>query len=89
MGGRMKASEILRQAARLVERGEEWYGCFAIDEVAGADSIGHEQAMGIFKIVAPDGHSLGSFWWGASERSMDARIIGLCLAAAIAESEGQ
>jgi hypothetical protein len=84
----VKPSEILREAALMVERDEERFGCLAIDTAAGPDFIAYERAMETFEIVAPEGLGIGSFWWPMKERH-SARIIGLCLAAAIAESEGQ
>lgn len=96
----MKPSEILKLAARIVERGEKDCGCDAIGWAA-SGRVGHyppDNVMEFFLHLYPqDG---GSYycetWWGSfrnrthrSPANRNARIIGLCLAAAIAESEGQ
>ena len=87
----MKASEVLRKAAQMVERERAIGGCYAICE-SGDSQYSVNRAYGIFAK-----HFKGSktgFWWtnrlGDPEATepRNARIIGLCLAAAIAESEG-
>ena len=96
----MKPSEILREAARLVEGspGPDMCGCYAIALVAGTLRHGDwpypyhipEDVLRHFHMVAPykrASTTLRRWWQGYGEK--DERIIGLCLAAAIAESEGQ
>ena len=89
----MKSSEILRRAARMVEREQSSFGCFAILKVMRLYRTGElrgipEPVLGAFRKVAPRGRHLSDPWWFADDGGMDARIIGLCLAAAIAEDEG-
>lgn len=89
----MKPSEILRVAARRVERHHTFAGCLAINGVRAPVALiaaAHEY----FQRVAPSDFTRRDFWWGsdytfADPPAMGARIVGLCLAAAIAESEGQ
>jgi hypothetical protein len=91
----MKSSEILREAARSVERGLDSYGCWAIVDAAEADyglsleetiknSAPATKAMTYFRLLSP--RIAFSTWWDFDDQGP--RIIGLCLAAAIAESEG-
>ena len=98
----MKSSEILREAARLVEAGEIGFGCHAITMAGGGCD-----AIAAFELLHPtyaerdlvnadsetssgDNRPVrhGDFWWYLHDGRSDYRIIGLCLAAAIAESEG-
>jgi hypothetical protein len=87
----MKSSEILRKAARRVERGMNDGGCGAIAEVSGAlrfkarEIMDFERASGIFARYLRQPNCV--YWW-PREPAHGPRIIGLCLAAAIAESEG-
>lgn len=82
----MKSSEILRNAAKLIEEGVWYGGCSAINSAA-RDSVGDGvRALEIFKTIFLD-HPRTDLWWGMVPAS-GPRIIGLCLAAAIAESEG-
>lgn len=92
----MKSSEILREAARLVERGENEYGCLAIDDVIclnariGYFSSAHEamasKAIEWLRMLEPERKAMCGGYWNYTVKGP--RIIGLCLAAAIAESEG-
>lgn len=81
----MKSSEILRKAARKVERGTYRGGCIAIANSArGFNDI--SRAHKVFRRHFYRSTSSG-YWWPFSDKH-GPRIIGLCLAAAIAESEG-
>lgn len=89
----MKSSEVLRRAARSVERGSQSLGCLAIYNVVRWSERRSDAAMGFFLRVGPARDS-GDPWWGGwpaydESEHRDARIVGLCFAAAIAESEGQ
>ena len=82
----MKSSEILRKAARLVEAGQCSFGCVAVDVVTQwnfSEALKACEYIYLFMPVTMD--KGGGFW---PMRSKSHRIIGLCLAAAIAESEG-
>ena len=94
----MKPSEILREAAHLLERHPRKIhgGCHAIvlvDPKFSAGRVGEfgsdgadasvSRAWPFFNLMRGD----GLYWW--PEYNHDDRIIGLCLAAAIAESEGK
>lgn len=98
----MKPSAILRGAAKLIEDGECSEGCWAITSVGqrlGAKVSDIDKAHGAFDAVKPPSFNGGyDTWWGSVydnprtnslPRNMNARIVGLCLAAAIAESEGK
>lgn len=99
----MKSSEILRKAARMVERGESKFACHAILAVGGdcrkieafqllrptyaeRDLVNHGEgeACSTSNALVLD----GDFWWWMRYERNEYRILGLCLAAAIAESEG-
>ena len=89
----MKSSEILREAARLIELGLNDCGCAAIMAAAHWEKPAIRAAMEPFLLFSPPEKNENEVWWGASEmfwtgEHRDARIIGLCLAAAISESEG-
>lgn len=91
----VKPSEILRKAALWIERDIEWsgLGCCAISCAAQYDDHKEESAMHYFRQVGPRIDTHEDPWWGNWETyraptNQCARIIGLCLAAAIAESEG-
>jgi hypothetical protein len=100
----MKTSEIFTKAAQLVERGDEDYGCDAISRfessakpaVKGADIhpwMRYEdrasQVLWETYFTAEyrdiDGHASSVFFWGEDR---DARVVGLCLLAAMCKSEG-
>ena len=88
----MKPSEILRKAAYLVESvpAEDYCGCYAIMLEAREHAPKQEtDTLVAFEILRPPKGPEGACnrWWGLGDE--DARILGLCLAAAIAESEGQ
>ena len=91
----MKSSEVLREAARTIELGRGTFGCLAIADVMGLYAPWKNgvadiprQVMAAYRKVAPRGHNLSDPWWDTDERGECSRIIGLCLAAAIAEDEG-
>lgn len=87
----MKSSEILRKAARRVERGMAVSGCGAIAQSSGLSRRGpngieeYGRARDIFARYLRRTNC--TYWW-PKEPAHGPRIIGLCLAAAIAESEG-
>jgi hypothetical protein len=92
----VKSSEILREAARIADEdvfdGREWRcGCGAIAEAVsyGAD---RDRALAFFRLCAPDGVSNVKYWFGEMHLwllgAKAHRVTALCLAAAIAESEG-
>lgn len=92
----MKPSEILRKAARTVEREPMELGCCAILAIQPfAASEEESDAFHWFDLIKPlRPRGAEDPWWGGwgtypEPRNHNARIIGLCLAAAIAESEGQ
>ena len=101
----MKPSEILRLAARHVENNPYRCGCPAIAHVMGRFEEWHsglgssrgwgvpEDVMEYFGLVGPKRPTsklTSELWWGEGRpENAGPRIIGLCLAAAIAESEGQ
>src|SRR5690606_24349180 len=87
-GKPMKPSEILREAARLVEIWPGRFGCEAIGAIESAPMDGYlfqvpRRVMAYFEFCQPvDGErGLEGGWWPIKDSS--ARIIGLCLAAAI------
>lgn len=81
----MKSSEILREAARRVELGKSFGGCFAI-MMASRSYRDRKRASDFFRSALSRDTESG-YWWPEHE-CYGPRIIGLCLAAAIAESEG-
>lgn len=87
----MKPSQILREAARRVDACKCPYGCWAIDEAYGEDKhhVQKLHAKGFFHLTAP--HFSFGVWFGDTwtQANQNRRVIALCLAAAIAESEGQ
>jgi hypothetical protein len=87
---KMKTSQLLRNAAQYLERksfGPAIGACYAICQVTddAVDGYDHKKQP-MATMVRVYGERFGH-WWTPDEH--DARIIGLCLAAAIAESEGQ
>lgn len=84
----MKPSQILREAARLVERGKYSGGCAAI-LWARVPYEDRGAAREYFHLLRPSKSSDSGYWWDFDPQGKSARIIGLCLAAAIAESEGE
>lgn len=94
----MKPSEVLRRAARIAEevpyRGsglnENRCGCGAIMDVC--HGILYEIASEYFNLCRPSEYA-GGAWFGdyafENKQGKAHRVLALCLAAAIAESEGQ
>lgn len=81
----MKSSEILREAARRVENGADIGGCLAIN--CATTNFGEAiRAEIVFDRYFYNSTNSG-YWWPYKAKH-GPRIIGLCLAAAIAESEG-
>lgn len=84
-------------AARNIELGRGLYGCIEISMVVWREidqrkfTLEKRHAIDVraryyFRMVAPPQIPDSGFWWRRNDRAP--RIIGLCLAAAIAESEG-
>ena len=89
----MKSSEILREAARLVESGQHTFSCHAISDAAGLDDVcctdtGAHKAYAILLGRLPDVSDIWRGLTGRREEGTNVRVMALCLAAAIAESEG-
>lgn len=94
----MKRSEVLRLAAHHVENNGGFACCVLMDHFSRSC-----ERIPQFQLLRPtyaersfrpdrDGLALvehGMAWWDLSKAGQDARVLGLCLAAAIAESEGQ
>lgn len=98
----LKPSAILREAARLVESGEELGGCSAIKvatdrlwrglRAGGYTYVAHSAWLAAaadkyFNLLCPEDGCMFSYWW-PERLKHGPRIVGLCLAAAIAKSEG-
>ena len=82
----MKSSQILREAARLVEAGH--WGLFTALRVAQpALPLDKEKEL-IRAILPPPNKKSGLYGTAPIDISQDHRATILCLAAAIAESEG-
>ena len=97
----MKISEVLRKAARSLERGTSDCCCAAIRHVAGLSETWYDHNLINFRIAKlPPTQKFfaiyfrprnsNGFWFGPRYvgDGRDRRILALCLAAAIAESEG-
>jgi hypothetical protein len=96
----MKASEILRKAAQAIESGRarSEYSCIVISHCVknAGGTIGNEfnvRALYATYMAPVDGvDEITSFFaWGCNwpdDELKDCRILALCFAAAIAESEG-
>jgi len=82
----MKLSDVFRNAARAVEIVENTYCCTAIDDAVWyADQDEHPVQEYFAELFSPTRRR--TFWWLKDDR--DSRVVALCLAAAIAESEGK
>jgi hypothetical protein len=83
----MKASKVLRIAAQRIERGLNVLGCPAVNRIQ-RDS---DKAMHYFNLFKPPRIHHNSVWFGdwLIQENQDCRVLALCFAAAIAESEGQ
>ena len=93
--GMVKPSTILLRAAEFVDEPRTVSGCFAIYLAAlhswSADGLwAEEEATKYFSLFKPGpGKLVGpGFWWHPSPRNPE-RLTALCLAAAIAKSEGR
>lgn len=89
----MKPSEIFRKAARYMEnRCYPPYACNAISFVETGCSFDQTLARKYFKEIygKKEGHNTAG-WYGDPHcsKNRNARIIALCLAAAVAKSEGK
>lgn len=87
----MKPSVVLMKAAKLIECGSQRLSCLAIDEASRTSAKGYADAKLIFSELFEPPSRRGLVWFGQSKdpRNQDRRVIALCLAAAIAESEGK
>lgn len=87
----MKASKVFREAAKKIELGYQNFCCNAISFVVVSDTFLQCEERDYFRKIygKRNGGYLG--WYGSTlkKENQDARIIALCLAAAIAESEGK
>ena len=86
----MTLSEVFRNAARQIEIGENSFCCTAIDyamwdAVWYAVQDEHSAREYFAELFSPTRRRI--WWWRRDDR--DSRIVALCLAAAIAESEGE
>jgi len=88
----MKDSKILRKAAEYVDRHRAYGGCYAVMQAA-APYLSSDARLGFRNYLRPAGLDSLSYWWGVpqvcSEQDHNARVIGLLLAAHIAEDAGQ
>ena len=89
----MKSSEILREAARLVESEQHTFSCHAISDAAGIDDLcsTDTEAHKAYAILLGRLPSVSDIWHGMTgnrQEVTNVRVMALCLAAAIAESEG-
>ena len=96
----MKYSEVFREAALQLERGQDRFSCNAIDDIAGgfntparqyySDLIAPEanDALVMLHDVKWEGKGTGAWGWYWGEEAGACRILALCFAAAVAESEG-
>lgn len=88
-----RTAMILRRAARRVERGEEKYGCHAINDAEGNVHYTESKAVKFYESLFMggsdgSGQCMGSwFGWDAEVDEYGPRIVALCLAAAIADEE--
>lgn len=86
----MKFSEIFRRAARRIEKGRNSFCCYAIEDQYDVDLEERIPARNYFLDIY--GHrnkpDIGVFGKADIKANQDRRVIALCLAAAIAESEG-
>lgn len=87
----MKPSEILREAAQLIAEQSMNYGCSAVGYAFGYESHMHAKtvASDYFRLFEPDSCELYWFGFMPTKKNQNRRVIALCLAAAIAESEGK
>ena len=80
----MTLSEIFLKAAKAIETGKNSYCCTAIDDAAWYEDQDDYPAQEYFaELFSPKRRR--AYWWQQGDR--DSRIVALCLAAAIAESE--
>lgn len=95
----MKSSEILRKAAANIERGinDENGACWAVKKLLMRSGIKYNEATDLayfWDKGGPMRHMMACFGhpmegtWPENYYDNGPRLIGLCLAAAIAESEG-
>lgn len=85
----MKKSEAYLEAAELVLIADR--GCCRALEICGyPDAYGERKGSHFHAMFGPDAHdNRGSWWWdGYTPNEQHERCVLLCLAAAIAESEG-
>lgn len=95
----MKISQILRKAAQLLETDPDIeYGCYAISKVQDNNKFDitevHNFYESLYKTIPQPAWFTIQYWVEFNSRAqpeelISARIIALCLAADIAESEGK
>jgi hypothetical protein len=76
---------VYRKAAKLVEDMECSYACEAIGEVMDCIGFAHEQDHPALRLLKPQRLSTCGGYWH-SDNGRDARVLGLCLMAAIVEA---
>ena len=84
---KMKKSKTYIEAAKRIANNDENFCCNAIDEITGFD-VTH--LIYFEKYFRPTFAKFGDQWFGScfSGKNQNVRVIALCFAAAIAESEG-
>lgn len=83
----MTIAEILRKAAERVDAGKDEFACYAIDHAERCPHWLPGPAGRWFQSCQVRPRSRAPAWWHGSKSQQD-RVIGLLLAAEIAESEG-
>ena len=96
----MKTSELLRQAAKYIEK-NVWAdgGCYTIEQILwdGNDKTSYTQiapqwkeAVGYLRRMAPAKAAEGRYWFGVPTcGEQEIRILALCFAAVLAEEDGR
>lgn len=98
----MKPSEVLRRAAKRVEEGRTEFGCHAIRSIVVYESLLtnwrdatvcplYKEAMKYYRQLKSRSLTDHAVWFhlGNSKDPTGRRVLALCFAAAIAESEGE
>jgi len=82
----MKLSKVFRNASRAIELGKNVYCCTAIDDATWFGDPDRLPALYYFNDLFKPTRNR-TYWWPQHDR--DSRVVALCFAAAIAESEGK
>lgn len=86
----MKASKVLREAAKRIDRRADLFCCCAIDWVGGSSTefiSARDKAREYFSMFKPEGLSM--FWFGDDNPSnRHARVMALLFAAEVAKADG-